>query len=172
MKERRAGYLLVELIVFVTVLAILAGVFVPRLMKKAGDIKTRAEAQRLTSLILTLMEAGTAYVQDTGQCPTSQQDLVTSGYLKATLWIDVDGDGVADDSFQSNANRGWGGTGVDCVIALNKVKTPLCEKLVQNFGTAVAGVLGTGTVLGNQIDCNRYASGTQLLFFVVAADIQ
>jgi general secretion pathway protein G len=75
---REGGFTLIELIIVMTIIAILASIAIPSYM---GSIKSAKEAV-LKEDLHVMRNAIDSYTMDKGKAPQSLDDLVQTGYLK------------------------------------------------------------------------------------------
>lgn len=115
--SRHRGFTLVELLVVMTIIAILLTVAVPRYMSSVDNAK---EAALKTSLA-RLREAIDQYHSDKGQYPASLETLVESGYMRAMpvdpftesaqTWVTSPPPGPQQESTIFDVHSGASGTG-------------------------------------------------------------
>lgn len=102
---QRSGFSLVELVITMTIIAILAGV----VSMRAGGMAAKARASKIASLVENLKAATTVYHLDTNQLPREY-----SGYTGATNHRLTQDPGVAGwegPYLETPINRSWNPTG-------------------------------------------------------------
>lgn len=138
MKTR--AFTLIEVMVVLTILALIAILAYNFFGNVARDAKLSANATRLHQILRTTSDALELYHKDYGALPADVQDLVPAGYLKEVPKIpgEMMADGNPSDLYiyTQTASAGFCGAGSPAIIETNEIELQLATYLAAKHNSS------------------------------------
>ena len=161
LRTRRGGFTLIEVIVAITLMALLAGAAAPVAMQQVRSSRLRTTQERMQSLVVAMVgdpaRGDFGYVGDVGALPAALVDLNTRDDITPIFDAAVDpNDGIS---------TGWAGPYVPLAANGNTA-------FVDSWGNPFVYAPGVGAQITSNGPDGQPATGDELMFPAVPPDIE